>query len=319
MTHIVRLARAAGAVALLWLTSSCVADKPPTSAPAKQTPALSKYSPGHTLRDCPDCPEIVVIPAGSFQMGSVSDETVAEGNEEPRHTVTLAEPIGVGKFEITVEEFRRFIGSTGYRASAVCYTNPAGDGGVEDLAKFGYGWNRPGFHGYEQSDRNPVVCVTWRDAQAYAGWLSSQTGQTYRLLTEAEWEYAARGGSSTLYPWGAALRDACAFANGADRLAGELSWWKSEWPTTPCDDGALYTSRVGTFKANGFGLFDMIGNVTEWVQDCYENDYEDAPSDGAAVGGTCKYRVLRGGNWANSPNRLRSAARDWESPDFKRS
>ena len=141
MPRIVGLIHVAGTVALLWLTSSCVVDKPLPPAHSSS----SRYAPGDILRDCPECPEIVVIPAGSFQMGSDSDGRNAEKNEEPRHTVTLAGPIGVSKFEITVGEFRSFIDSTGYRASAVCYTDPTGDGGVKDLAKSGYGWSRPGF------------------------------------------------------------------------------------------------------------------------------------------------------------------------------
>lgn len=249
-------------------------------------------------------------------MGSDSDDVDAEDNEEPRHEVSIPAALGVGKYEITVEEFRRFVESTGHSASSVCYADPDGDGEYQDLAKSGYGWNKPGLQGYEQSSRDPVTCVTWRDAQAYVAWLSQKTMHKYRLLTEAEWEYAARGGTTTIYFWGSENREACSFANGADKLAKTLRWWKSKWPVVPCSDEHLYTSPAGTYAANPFGLYDMAGNVSEWVQDCYEDDYDDAPRSGDAVVGDCEYRVLRGGNWSNSPNRLRSAARDWEKPSM---
>lgn len=279
--------------------------------PQTKTPAST---PGEVFRDCSDCPEVVAIPPGSIQMGSDGTELDGESNERPRHLVTIPAPLGVGRYEVTIEEFGRFVEATGYRASSVCYADPDGDGQYEDLAASGYGWSKPGFPRYEQGAREPVTCVTWHDAQAYVAWLSKRTGKKYRLLTEAEWEYAVRAGSTTPFHWGTERASGCAYGNGADKNVLALKWWPSKWPVWPCDDAHLYTSPVGSYKPNQFGLFDMVGNVSEWVQDCYVEDYDDAPSDGSAVDGACVYRVVRGGNWGNSPNRERSASRDWEKP-----
>jgi formylglycine-generating enzyme required for sulfatase activity len=269
---------------------------------------------GTILRDCADCPEIVVVPAGSLRMGSDAFDPDGESNEKPQHLVTIPASFGVGRQEVTVEQFRRFVEASSYEASAVCYTDPDGDGQYVDMARAGYGWSRPGFPQYEQGPQEPVTCVTWFDAQAYTAWLSEVSGKTYRLLTEAEWEYAARAGSTSPFFWDSSSADACTYGNGADKQTLALEWWPSKWPVAACDDGHLYTSAAGSYKPNRFGLFDLTGNVSEWVQDCYAENYASAPTDGAAAGGDCAYRVVRGGNWGNSPNRQRSAARDWEKP-----
>ena len=161
--------------------------------------------------------------------------------------------------------------------------------------------------GFPQTDRDPAVCVNWADARAYVAWLSEKTGKSYRLLSESEWEYAARGGTRTSRHWGESASGQCGYANGADRTAkGRYSGWT----VAECDDGHVWTAPVGTFKANGFGLHDVLGNVWEWVEDCWNDSYSGAPSDGSAwESGNCGRRVLRGGSWVNQPRNLRSAYR----------
>ena len=140
-----------------------------------------------------------------------------------------------------------------------------------------------------------MVCVSWKDAKAYVDWLSGKTGKGYRLLSEAEWEYVARGGTRTSRYWGAGEGGQCEYANGA----------------ASCRDRSVYTAEVGSYRANGFGLHDVLGNVWEWVEDCWHEDYTGAPVDGSAwtSGGECGYRVLRGGSWVAKPRNLRSAIR----------
>ena len=166
-------------------------------------------------------------------------------------------------------------------------------------------WRNPG---YAQTGRNPVVCVSWTDAQAYVTWLSEKTGQPYRLLNEAEWEYAARAGTTAPRYWGHSADDSCSYANGADLTA------KSHypgWTVANCRDGHVWTAPVGSFSANAFGLFDPIGNVWELVGDCWNDSYADAPTTGEAwTAGDCSDRVLRGGSWNNKPRNLRSANRN---------
>ena len=153
-----------------------------------------------------------------------------------------------------------------------------------------------------------MVCVNWEDAQAYVRWLSTETGERYRLPSEAEWEYAARAGTTTRRHWGNDPDEQCAYANGADRTAKRRF---DGWTVADCTDRVLWTSPAGAFAANGFGLHDMLGNVWEWVEDCWHDDYDDAPRDGSAWtrGGDCSRRVLRGGSWGGGPASLRSGLR----------
>ena len=170
----------------------------------------------------------------------------------------------------------------------------------------GVSWRNPGF---SQTDGHPVVCVSWADAQAYVKWLSRETGQGYRLPSEAEWEYVARGGKSTARYWGESESGQCRHANGADRaLKRRYSEW--EWTVSSCDDGHVHTAPAGTFSANAYGLRDVLGNVWEWVEDCWNEGYTGAPSNGGAwESGDCTRRVLRGGSWGFNPRFLRSANR----------
>jgi len=248
-----------------------------------------------------------VVPAGSFTMGSPASESERGNDEGPQHQVRIGKAFAIGKFEVTVGEFRRFVQAAGYSAGGSCWVDP---GGTEDWKDTpGYGWDNPAFSGYRQSDRDPVVCVNWNDAQAYISWLFQQTGKQYRLLTEAEWEYAARAGTTSAYPWGSSSDAGCGDANGADQSAKRRY---PGWPTLSCDDGQVFTAAVGSYRANRFGLYDMIGNVWEWTEDCYQS-YSGAPSDGSAVGGSCEWRVLRGGSWGSN-QALRSAFRDLGPP-----
>ena len=271
-------------------------------------------SSGDVFRDCPDCPEMTLIPAGAFTMGTTEaqkEQLQAAGlwTEEWFAAELPAREIAVPAFamarsEVTIAEFQAFIDATGYRPSGVCWGLQEGEFGFRERIN----WRHPG---YEQGPDHPVVCVTWWDAQAYARWLSLRTGETYRLPTEAEWEYAARAGTQTHYFWGDDADAGCAFMNGADETAQRTF---PNWAAVNCDDGALYTSPVASYQPNAFGLSDMTGNVFEWVQDCY-GAYDPERTDSVdVVTGDCTSRVVRGGSWIDRPGILRSAYRNRDHP-----
>jgi formylglycine-generating enzyme required for sulfatase activity len=231
------------------------ADAPPAD------PAAA-LAPGAVFRDCADCPDMVVIPEGTFRMGSPG----AAGNEAPEHPVTIGQRFALGRYPVTRREFARFERASGYRAGA--------------------DWRDAGF---DQSDRDPVVEMGWLDAQAYVHWLATVTHLPYRLPSEAEWEYAARARRATRFWWGDDESAAPAFANAQGT-----------------DDGFANTAPVGSFQSNGFGLFDMAGNVWQWTADCYNRDYRGAPADGTPwLTGDCTSRVVRGGSWYDPRSALR--------------
>jgi len=221
-------------------------------------------TPGHTFRDCPECPEMMVIPAGSFMMGK----------SHSQHQVIISSNFAVGKYLVTRDEFGRFVAESAYSA--------------------GNGWRNPGF---SQSGNHPVVNVNWNDADAYVRWLSQKTGKRYRLLSEAEYEYAERAKTTTDYYWGSDRNDGCTHANSSE-----------------CHHNG--TDAVGGYPANAFGLYDMAGNVWEWVEDCYHSSYQGAPRDGSAwTSGDCGYRVMRGCSWHNCfSSLLRSDFRNYWNP-----
>jgi len=235
--------------------------------------AVRALKPGDTFRECAkDCPMMVVLPGGEFVMGSPASEKGRFPNEGPQHKVTIAKSFAASRFEVTFAEWDACVAVGG------CPEVP--DGG------FGRG-------------SRPVINVTWLDAQQYATWFSRMTGRAYRLLTEAEWEYAARAGSHTTYSWGDDVGKGNANCNDCG------SRWEGK-----------QTAPVGSFASNAFGLNDMLGNVWEWVQDCYKDNYDGAPSDGAAwVTGNCANRVVRGGSWVGLRQLPRSAYRDWRPSD----
>ena len=259
---------------------------------------------GERFRDCDGtwCPELVVVPSGSFMMGSPSSEAGRSDDEGPVHRVRIAERFAVGVYEVTRGQWRAFVSETGHSKGDSCWTYESG----EWKLRSGRSWRNPG---YNQSDGHPVVCVSWEDAQAYVGWLSSKTGKSYRLLSESEWEYVARAGTSTARYWGEGEANQCRHVNGADRTLKErYSDWK--WITAGCRDGHVHTAPVGSFVANGYGLHDVLGNVWEWTMDCWNESYAGSPTDGGAwESGDCSRRVLRGGSWFSFPRNLRSAIR----------
>ncbi len=304
--------------------------KPPArpSPPSPVQPAVGVFPPppnlrpGQVFKDCPECPEMVVVPAGEFTMGSPPEErrwVVSQGAKEewvawetPQHRVTLPRPIAAGKFEVTRAEYAAFARDAGHGAGDGCYAFK--DGKWEKDA--GKSWRDPGF---QQTDRDPVACVSWADAKAYVEWLSRKTGKPYRMLSEAEWEYAARAGTTTRYGWGDDRdnEQGCGYANGADRTrARPHTLAETKDNIFMCEDGYVFTAPVGLYRANGFGLHDMLGNVWEWTEDCWHDSYAGAPADGSAwlTGGNCGIRVLRGGSWVGSPRDLRSALRDGNDP-----
>ena len=228
-------------------------------------------------------------------MGSPESEKDRQSDEGPQHKVTIA-AFEMSRYEITVGQFRQFVQDNNYRTVAEqngkgCFAWINGEW-QQELDR---NWQNPGF---AQSDDQPVVCISWQDAQAYIAWLSQKTGKLYRLPTEAEWEYAARAGTPTRYWWG----DDIGNNNAVCYNCG------SQW------DGKQ-TAPVGSFKANAFRLHDTAGNVSEWTQDCWHENYTNAPADGSAWleadGGECSIRVIRGGSWISIPQNLRSAFRDW--------
>lgn len=265
-------------------------------------------------------PEMVLIAVGDFQMGSPKDEIGRYDDETPRHPVAISKPFAIGRCEVTVGEFRRFVEASGYLTSAErglgCRRLDKASGQWKENPTLS--WRLPGFIPYD--DQHPVVCVSWEDAQAYIAWLNHELGlptNSYRLPSEAEWEYAARAGTDTAYFWGDSNAEQCAFANGRDQAAKASSseFFDKNSTFADCSDGFDFTAPVASFKPNGFGLFDTTGNVLEWVQDCYHDSYKGAPGDGRAwQEDGCENRVLRGGSWINKPSILRSAYRGWFRP-----
>lgn len=266
-------------------------------------------SAGSRFRDCPECPEMVVLPTGSFRMGSND----GEDDERPVHQVRVEKAIAMGRNEVTLGEFRAFVTATGHSMPQSCWTFEDN----EYQYREGRSWLRPNF---SQNDSHPVVCLTWGDAQAYVNWLNdSVAGRPYRLPSEAEWEYAARAGSTYPYYWGTDSDHSrqCRYGNGTDTTTwndGRTSWNNK----ANCSDGyAVETAKVRQFRANDFGLYDMSGNAGEWVQDCYKETYKDAHSDQRAYDeANCERRVFRGGGWYSVPAELRSAERVWASHQF---
>jgi sulfatase modifying factor 1 len=274
---------------------------------------------GETFKDCPDCPKMVMVPAGTFLMGSAEAETIREQmpvknaiSERPQHQVSITQPFALGQYAVTRGEFAAFVLDTGHDPSG-CYVEQDGKVVVEEK----WSWRNPGF---EQTDQHPVVCVSHDDANRYAAWLREKTGKTYRLPSEAEWEYAARAGTATARYWGDGRDGACAYANVADLTgagAGALRW-KIDNGGFRCRDGYVYTAPVGSFLPNRFGLYDMLGNVQQWTGDCWNETYANAPSDGSAwTSGNCERPVVRGGAWNSNPRNLRSARRNGYTPDYR--
>jgi formylglycine-generating enzyme required for sulfatase activity len=255
------------------------------------------------FKECDKCPELVVVPAGSFTMGSPSTETGRESAESPQHLVTLARPFAVARFEVTIDQFAEFVRDSGYEPASKCWANQRGKWELRTDRS----WRSPG---YAQAGSHPVACIGWDDAKAYATWLSRKTGKTYRLLTEAEWEYAARAGTTTRFYFGDNESAVCGYGNGADQSVKRTVPGASGWQVAPCNDGFAYTAPVGSFAPNGFGLYDMHGNVWEWIEDCGNGNYIGAPADGSAwMSGDCGSRILRGGAWPMNPSLLRLAYR----------
>lgn len=266
--------------------------------------------PVETFRDCPDCPIMVRVPPGEFQFGAVRYEHLAFNVDEddgaremPRQNVNIGYGFAVGQREVTRREFLEFVEATG-RSSDGCFAWN-GTGWVKQAS---VSWRNPGF---SQSDLDPAVCVSWKDAKAYVEWLAGKTGKAYRLLSATEWEYVARANTQTARYWGDdhRLRNECFYANGADEMAADML----NLPPTPgrifmCRDRHAYTAPVASFVANGFGLHDVIGNASEWTEDCFRKGYDGAPLDGSAwTRSRCERRTLRGGSWFSLPNELRAA------------
>ena len=274
---------------------------------AGRTPAR----PGRRFSDCPGtwCPAMVEVPAGSFMMGSPEGEWPRGDDEGPVHRVEIAQPLAVALHEVTRKQWQRFVQETRHDSGNSCVVWDEVDGWQR---RSGRSWRNPGF---SQADDHPVVCVSWDDARAYARWLSRKTGKSYRLLSEAEWEYVARGGTTTASYWGTDVTAQCSHANGADQSVVrryERFFSQSGDGYVACDDGYAHTSPAGALSANAYGLHDVLGNVMEWVEDCYHHNYGGSPSDGSArVSGDCSRRVLRGGSWFqfDSPTYVRSAGR----------
>lgn len=285
---------------------------------------LAYISPAQrTFRDCTTCPEMVVIPAGEFLMGSTEKEIgqtrytyFQKIFERPQHKVNI-KSFACGKFDITKKDWAIFVKETNRSNEGAC----AWGGLKEDsahpwLLSTSANWNHVGF---AQDSSHPAICLTWDDTQDYLKWLSKKTGQKYRLLSESEWEYAARANTTTAFWWGDSASHE--YANyGTDTIAGEgRAFGRDKW---------VATSPVDAFPPNPFGLYDMHGNVLQWVQDCFSDTYENAPTDGSAVISSdtlqlaedlwpglkgkksSDLRMCRGGDFGDDPPLIRSAARN---------
>lgn len=268
----------------------------------------AERTPGETFTDCETCPEMVVIPPGEFTMGSERGEFVLNEirPETPVHQRTIRYAFAAGKTEVTNAQFGEFIAATGYRPSAACSK------WLGQVEFFGGDWTDPDY-GRPPTANEPVVCVSWHDAKAFTTWMSGKTGERYRLLSEAEWEYVARDGTQSTWAWGENSDLACKTGNVFDESGAQTSYAKehSSWEPVKCDDGFGRVAPVGSFPANSFGLHDLGGNVWEWNEDCslWLYDDEDVNEEPNQVPGHCDRRSVKGGSWFSMISRHRPAFR----------
>ncbi len=291
----------AGFVAGLWLAAAvALLGAVPGSLPVAAAAEARAAAPGTFFRDCPDCPEMVVLPPGTFVLGTPGEAVPGSLVVKVPHAFAL------GRREVTRGEYAKFIAEAAYEPKSGCRSL--------DVAVARYrqdrtrSWQNPLVPALPE-DSHPVSCVSFADAQAYTQWLARKTGKAYRLPSEGEWEYAARAGSTTLRPWGDEAALGCAEANGYDLVAEEVLHL-GQVPV-PCRDGFSDVAPVGRFHANAFGLQDLLGNVAEWTLDCVTDSYTGRAEDVRPwvwVGG-CTQHVVRGGAWNSPPVALRSAAR----------
>lgn len=275
----------------------------------------ASYRPGQVFADrfmdtAGQGPSMVVVPTGSFLMGSPDGEPGHRTSEGPQHQVDVANGFALGRTEVTVAQFRDFVRATGYATTAErlggssVYDESSGTMRESRRATW-----RDDYAGERARDNDPVVNVSWDDAQAYVQWLSQRTGKHYRLPSEAEFEYALRAGSATRYWWGdGAPSRPVENVTGAGDRSPMHRLWSNAFPNYR--DGYWGPAPVMSFAANAFGLYDMDGNVSEWVEDCWHDNYTRAPRDDSAwVNPGCERRVVRGGSWGSDPDQVRSAFR----------
>ncbi len=267
---------------------------------------------GSSFRDCDACPEMVVIPSGTFVMGTPQQPGGSQSRaaEADATVILLGESFALARYEVTRAQFARFVADSGHEPNKGCRIwDPALARYNDDQRRT---WENPGTP-VELRDDHPVACVSHADATAYVRWLARKTRKPYRLPSESEWEYVARAGNTGLRPWGDDPSAACEHANTYDVTAAQA--YRLGWPNAGCRDGYADLAPVGQFKANAFGVHDMIGNVAEWVEDCATGSYLGRPRDARAwvwLGG-CNQRIQRGGSWNSPPAASRSAQRS-EAP-----
>jgi formylglycine-generating enzyme required for sulfatase activity len=306
-------------------------------------------APERVFRDCEGCPEMVTLPPGKFMMGASDEDRKVPGTqyaipvELPQHQVTIDYSFAIGKYVVTVEEFGRFINETGYKAGGECTIVVATHGPLKGKFQgrlspdWKEAWIKVGnamivdasyrHQGQDVSARHPAICISRIEAQAYLVWLSSKTGRKYRFPTEAEWEYAARAGEDLPFYWGKDLNAACSYANFQDKLAPYHPMARGKCVENP---SFPYTAPVGSFKPNQWGLFDMVGNVQQFMEDCYVDGYVGAPTDGSPwlkgdhprlnrADGRCVQWSSRGYSFISQVSALRSASRCSVEKDDTRS
>lgn len=269
------------------------------------TDAATGIIPGKTFRDCADCPEMVVIPPGSANIGSTHEERVREGvppafgeHEGPVVRVTIAKPFAMAKTETTRGQFEKFVAESNRPIPNSCatYIKKTDTWGPTE----GMSWRTPGF---AQTDEHPAVCISWVDANDFAQWLAKKTGKKYRLASEAEWEYAARGGTTTTRYWGDASQPICEKASVMTSATIAAIGTPESWmDKLVCASDRSWTIPVASFEANPFGLHDMLGSVWEWTADCASVDHVGMPTDGSPqMKGNCDRRGVKGGAFHSVP------------------
>jgi len=266
----------------------------PTLAFAALLPAAAQAAalpaPGKVFKDCKDCPEMVVLPTGTFTMGTPEDEVGREPDEGPQHPVTFAKPLAISRFQVLKGEWDAYLRDTGYKM-------PDGDDRPGRACKAGIPSYQNSDPRKQYTDKHPAVCMDFAEVNNYVAWLSKKTGKQYRLVSEALREYAARGGSSGPFPF--------PFDEGKEYSIAQHA------NTYGAADGYNFTAPAGSFPANAFGVYDMHGNVYEWTADCYNENYVGAPSDGSAwLTGQCQFKRIRGNDWGEAPVFSRSGNRN---------